>query len=223
MRRNPERTRSHILTAATAEFCEFGFGGARIDGVATRAGVNKRMIYHYFGNKETLYTAVLEAAYASIRCEEAKLDLLGCEPVDAIRRLVQYSFDHHSKHPEFIRLLNDENLHAGKNVRRSESIPKMNTRLLGELSEVLRQGAQMGVFRNDVDPLQLYISIAGLGYFFFSNNYTLSAVFGHDLAEPDALDARRTHMVAVILGYLRPDGTVAHLPVGRNSDGPDPA
>lgn len=193
-----------------AEFCEFGFGGARIDRVATRAGINKRMIYHYFGNKETLYTAVLEATYASIRCEEAKLDLLSCEPEDAIGRLVQYSFDHHSKHPEFIRLLNDENLHAGKNVRRSENIPKMNTRLLRELAEVLRHGARRGVFRNDVDPLQLYISIAGLGYFYFSNNYTLSAAFGRDLATPDALDARRAHMVAVVLGYLRPDQTPVH-------------
>jgi AcrR family transcriptional regulator len=203
-RRNPERTREQILGAATSEFAENGFDGARIDQIAARSGANKRMLYHYFGNKEGLFFAVLERAYEDIRHSEGSLHFESLDPRAAMRKLIEFSFDYCIDNPHFIRLLNSENLYSGRHLRKSASIRQMHSRLLETISEILERGQSAGVFRLNVDPLQLYVSIAGLGYFYVSNIHTLSAIFGQDLSRPHVRAQRRRHVVDVILEYLKP-------------------
>ncbi|WP_245944025.1 TetR/AcrR family transcriptional regulator [Acuticoccus kandeliae] len=202
--RDAERSRAAILAAATAEFTAHGFGGASVNEVAARAGINKRMIYHYYGNKEGLFLAVLEETYARIRTAENELRLAHLEPPEAVRRLVVFTFDYFVKNPEFLSLLNTENMHQARHLKRSERIREMHSPLVGTLAELLKRGAETGAFRTDVDPIQLYISIAALGFFYISNNPTLSTIFGRDLAAPEALDVRREHVATVIMDYLRP-------------------
>jgi AcrR family transcriptional regulator len=202
-RRDPERTREAILAAATAEFAAKGIGGARVDAIAARAGANKRMIYHYCGNKQRLYLSVLERMYDEIRDAEAALRLEQLEPQAAMRRLVEFSFDYYTDHPHFIRLLDNENLHKARNLKRSPGIRQRNSPLVAMIEDLLRRGASTGEFRSGVNPVQLYISIAGLGYFYFANIYTLSAIFGLDLEADAARAARRQHVVEVVLDYLK--------------------
>ena len=193
-----------ILAAATAEFAAKGIGGARVDAIAASAGANKRMIYHYFGSKQRLYLSVLERMYAEIRDAEAALRLEQLEPRAAMRRLVEFSFDYYTNHPHFIRLLDNENLHKARNLKRSPGIRQRNSPLVAMIEDLLRRGASTGEFRSGVNPVQLYISIAGLGYFYFANIYTLSAIFGLDLQAEAARAARRQHVVEVVLSYLAP-------------------
>jgi AcrR family transcriptional regulator len=201
-KRDPERTREMILEAATAEFAASGLSGARVDEIAARAGANKRMLYHYFGDKQGLYLAVLERTYDEIRAAETQLHLAELEPRAGMRRLIEFSFDYYTDHPHFIRLLDTENLQEGRNLKRSPEIRQRHSPLVATIEDLLRRGEEAGVFRSGVDPIQLYISIAGLGYFYFGNIHTLSAIFGPALSGKAARLARRRHVVEVVLGYL---------------------
>ncbi len=207
--RDSERTQAAILSAATAEFAKHGFGGARVDRIAARAKTNKRMLYYYFGPKDALFLAVLENTYASIRNAEKQLSMLDVAPAEGIRRLIAFTWDYYVEHPEFLSLLNSENLHGAKHLRRSRQVLAMNSPLIDTLAIVLERGRKDGQFRDSVDPLQLYVSIAALSYFYLGNNQTLSAVFGRDLSSPRSHAARLSHTADVILGYLRP-GRTAH-------------
>lgn len=201
--RQPERTRQAILDAATAEFSSRGLGGARIDAIAKRAGTNKRMIYHYFGNKEAMFLAVLENAYEQIRTMESELHLEDMEPAAAMRKLVHFTFNYFVNNQHFVALLNSENLHRARHVKQSKRVQPINHPLIETLQRVLQRGHEQGIFRDGVDALQLYISIAGVCYFYFSNIHTLSTIFARDLMAPKALKTRETHVVQVIMGYLR--------------------
>jgi AcrR family transcriptional regulator len=201
--RDPERTRARILEAATDEFSLRGLAGARVDAIARRAGANKRMLYHYFGNKERLFLAVMEHTYAHIRTREEALHLDDLPPAQAMRRLVRFTFRYFVGNPHFIALLNSENLHRARHIRRSPRVKAINSPLIAALGRVLRRGRAGGLFRAGVDPLQLYLSIAGVCYFYFSNIHTLSTIFDRDLLAARALSARERHVVEVILGYLR--------------------
>ena len=203
-RRNPEATRKKLLVAARHEFAAAGLAGARVDEIAARAGVNKQLVYHYFGDKDALYLAVLEWVYEEIREQERKLNLEGLLPAEAIRKLIEASFDHLAAHPDFIVLLNDENRGGARHVRGSQRLEAMHSPLVSMVSKILKQGVQNGTFRRGIDPVQLYISIAGLSYFFFSNTATLSAIFGKDLRSEAARRARRKHVVDLVMQSLRP-------------------
>lgn len=203
-KRNPERTKDAILSAAVEEFSQNGLDGARVNQIAKRAGVNKRMLYHYFGNKEELFLAVLEAVYQDIRTHEQELHLEELAPADAMRELVDYTFDYYIANPHFIKLLNNENLYGARHLKRSNEIPKMHSPLISLLESVLARGVRDKVFRKGVDPVQLYISIAGVCYFYMSNIDTLSTIFEKNLRVPQAIKTRRLHAADVILGYLRP-------------------
>lgn len=200
--RNKERTQSLILAAATDEFAEKGFAGARIEKIAERSGSNKRMLYYYYQNKEDLFVAVMESAYKTIRDAESELHLLELPPVEAIRRLITFTWDYYLLHPEFLRLLNTENLYHAEHIKRSRNIGFYNSKLIDTLNDILIRGQSEKLFRGGVDPLQLYISIAALSYFYLSNNDTLSAVFGRDLSTPKAKVERLQHMTDIVLGYL---------------------
>lgn len=199
-----EPPRARILAAALAEFAEQGFAGARVDAIAERAGINKRMLYVYVGNKEALWLATLEGAYAAMREEERRLDTCHLPPREGLEALVRFNFRYHVEHPEFVTLVNDENLQNGRNLARSHAVRDMYSPLLALIDDLLTRGRASGEFRTDVDATQLYISIAGMGYFYWSNRHTLSAIFGRALDTAEALRAREDHLVAVVLGYLRP-------------------
>jgi AcrR family transcriptional regulator len=205
--RDPERTSASILAAAVAEFTEKGYAGARIDAIAEKSGANKRMIYHYFGDKDGLYLAVLESAYIGIRSSEAELQLTNLEPVEAIEKLVAFTWDYFLEHPEFLSLLATENLHRAKFLKQSKKVLQLHSPQVSMISDVLKRGAESGVFRRGVDPVYVYISIASLGIFYLSNRWTLSTIFARDLTAQDEIRAWGRHISTVILGYLR-----AHKP-----------
>src|SRR4051812_2274431 len=161
--RDPERTRAAILAAAMEEFTTSGLNGARVDAIAKRARVNKRMIYHYFGDKEGLYLAVLEATYAAIRAAELDLHLVDRDPVEGMRELVLFTWRYFLAHPEFLSLLGTENLHKAAYLKRSKRIRELHSPLIGMISTLLERGAKARVFREGVDPVELYITIAALG------------------------------------------------------------
>jgi len=201
-RRNPVRNQERILQAATEEFARYGLGGARVDRIAARAGANKRMLYYYYGNKEDLFLKVLEARYAHIRRAELGLHLLDLDPVQGMRRMVGFTWNYYLRHPEFLTLLNSENLHRGRHLKRSRDIAAMHSPLIALLRDLLIRGERAGKFRKGVDPVQLYISIAGLGYFYLSNRHTLSTIFERDLLAPKSKAERLKHMTELVLGYL---------------------
>ena len=203
-RRDPAATRKKLLTAARREFADSGLAGARVDEIAARAGVNKQLVYHYFGDKDALYLAVLEWVYEEIRAQERKLNLEGLPPQQAIKRLIEASFDHLAAHPDFIVLLNDENRGGARHVRGSRKLEAMHSPLVSMVSTILSEGVRAGVFRKGINAVHLYISIAGLSYFYFSNTPTLSAIFGKDLSSPTARRARRKHVVDLVMQSLRP-------------------
>jgi TetR/AcrR family transcriptional regulator len=203
-RRDPAATRKKLLTAARREFASSGLAGARVDEIAARAGVNKQLVYHYFGDKDALYLAVLEWVYEEIRAQERKLNLKGLPPEQAIKKLIESSFDHLAAHPDFIALLNDENRGGAAHVRRSRKLEAMHSPLVSLVSSILAEGVKAGIFRKGINPVHLYISIAGLSYFYFSNTPTLSAIFGKDLSSRTARQARRRHVVDLVMHSLRP-------------------
>jgi TetR/AcrR family transcriptional regulator len=203
-RRDPVATRKKLLTAARREFAENGLAGARVDEIAARAGVNKQLVYHYFGDKDALYLAVLEWVYEEIRAQERELNLEGLPPEQAIKTLIEASFDHLDAHPDFVVLLNDENRGGARHVRGSRKLEAMHSPLVSMVSTILSQGIRSGTFRKGVNPVHLYISIAGLSYFFFSNTPTLSAIFGKDLSSAAEKRARRKHVVDLVMQSLRP-------------------
>lgn len=201
--RNPQRTQEAILEAATEEFAAHGFGGARVDAIAARAQTNKRMLYHYFGDKEGLYLAVLEATYATIRNAEKQLDLAHRHPEEGMRELALFTWRHFLAHPEFLSLLATENLHQAHYLQRSEKVSVMHSHLIDELAEVLRRGEASGIFKPAIDPISVYLTIAALGFFYLSNRHTLSTIFARKLSSSEALNAWGEHIVDVTLASIR--------------------
>lgn len=202
--RDAERSRLAILRAARAAFATLGLAGTRLETVARDAGVDKRLIYYYFASKEQLFVAVLEDAYSGIREAEAGLDLHSLEPGAAIEKLIAFSWHYYLDHPEFVRVINTENLHRARHLVQSRRIGKINKPLLAALRDVLERGHAEGTFRPGVDPVQLYLTIVGLTFYYVSNQHTMSLVVGRDLGARRALSAHLAHVKAVVLGYLAP-------------------
>jgi len=207
--RDADRSQQAILAAARDEFHEHGLGGARVERIAERAGVDKKLLYYYFRNKDHLFQAVLEDAYRAIREAEQQLHLLDTAPADALRALTVFTWNYYLEHPEFLTLLNSANLHRARHLEQSQRARELNSPLIQTLAEVLERGRREGSFRGGVDPLQLYISIAALCYFYLGNRHTLSAIFGRNLMSPRAKAERLSHVCDVVLGYVlrdEPDG-----------------
>ena len=201
--RDPQRTSAAILAAAVKEFSEKGFGGARINTIAARANINKRMLYHYFGGKDALYLAVLEGAYVAIRSAETRLHLADRDPIEGMRELIQFTWRYFLDHPEFLSLLATENLHRARYLKRSARIFDLHSPLIAQIATLLRRGAASGQFRHGADPVKTYISIAALGFFYLSNRWTLSTIFRRDLAAKGELDAWGAQIEDVVLSSLR--------------------
>ena len=203
-KRDAAATRDALIAAAVNEFSRNGFAGARVDEIARVAGVNKQLVYHYFDSKQGLYLVALEAVYAEIREKEKGLSLGALAPLEAMTQLIAFSFDYLAEHPEFLALLTDENRNQGAHILGSERLQKMHSPFIEMLEATLERGVAQGVFRADYDAINLYISIAGISYFFFSNNHTLSAIFGKTLGSRGALVQRRRHVIEFALNALRP-------------------
>jgi len=202
-KRDPDRTREAILVAAQDEFAAKGLAGGRVHVLARNSGANKLMVYHYFGSKDGLYLAALERVYEGLRGEERTLHLDHLAPEVAIRRLVEFNFDYSRAHPELISLINNENLHRARHLRKSKKVRDLHSPFVKLIRDILKRGVAKGVFRPGLDPVDVYITIAAVGYFFLSNNWTLSAIFGRNLAAEQAVRGRRRHNVDMILHALR--------------------
>ncbi len=200
---DPARTKADIIEAAMREFSEKGLAGARIDLIAESMRTSKRMIYYYFGNKEGLYIAVLEEAYRRMRDIETDLHLQDLPPEDALRKLVGFTVDYQRAHPEFIRLVMNENMHRGEFIAQSKSIEKLNVPAIEGLRQVLERGQQAGVFRGGIDPVDLHMSISALSVFNVANRHTFAAIFKRDLESPAARIARRDSIIEMIVRFVR--------------------
>lgn len=201
---NPgESSRDLLLAAAREAFALRGLEGARVDDIARRARINKQLVYHYFDNKEGLYTAVLEQVYKQIRDQEQALELSSFPAEEAMRRLVEFSFDYLHQNPDFVALIADENAHGGRHLGNSSKVERVNRPIIDLLRETLQRGTEDGVFRKGLDPLHIYLSIAGMAFFYFSNINTLSRAFDQPLQSEDAIAARRAHIVDFVLNAIR--------------------
>jgi TetR/AcrR family transcriptional regulator len=200
---NGVQTRQRILDVSTKEFAAKGYDGARVDDIMRLSKVSKNLIYHYFGSKEKLFIAVLEQAYQGMHEYQMTWPLDVSSPVDGIRKLVRSTFKYWRDNPEFIGLLNSENFHKGRHLRKSKLTKAGYGGLLGNIANLLKEGAASGDFRADVDPIELYISISALAYHYLSNRYTLSYLLDRKLSTEDEMKARIVHIEDLTLGYLQ--------------------
>jgi len=197
--RDADATKSRILNAAKKEFAKNGLAGARVDVIADRANANKRMIYHYFDSKERLFQTVLEDAYLAIRTAEQALHLDHLEPKEALESLVRFTWKYYLKNPEFLTLVNSENLHRAKHLKKSELVTVYSRKLVLTVSTILDRGEAAGVFRPGINPVQLNITIAAIGYYYLTNRYTGSIVFERDFMTKEALDERLDFNIDTIM------------------------
>ena len=200
--RNPDDTKRRILAAAKVEFAKKGLGGARVDDIAARAKANKRMMYHYFGNKDDLFAHVVEDAYAEFREREEGLELDNIEPVAAIKALIAFIWKYFLDNPEFITLVNSENLHKARHIKKSQRMQEMSRSFVGRMQHLLERGAKAGLFRKGLDPVQVNISVAAVGYYYLTNRFTGSIVFERDLMAVDALAERLKFNTETILRMI---------------------
>lgn len=205
---NPESVRADILAVATREFSEKGLSGARIDEIAGQTRASKRMIYYYFQDKETLYLHTLEAAYQKVRLQEAELDLDHLAPLEALSRLVRFTFCHHASNPDFIRLVMIENIHHGRFVAQSELIQSLNAGVIDVLTRVYARGVEDGCFREGLDPRELHWLISALSFFNVSNQHTFSRIFDWQQAAPENQRKLEDHVTDMVLRYVGTNATL---------------
>ncbi|MDE3065665.1 MAG: TetR family transcriptional regulator [Acidobacteriota bacterium] len=200
--RDPERTRQEILTVATEEFADQGFAGARVDEIASRTRTTKRMIYYYFGSKELLYVAALERAYENIRIVEENIDVEALDPITAIRKLAELTFDRHEANPSFSRLISHENVQQARFVTAASGFPGLDRPGIKILQQVLDRGRAEGVFHRQVDALDMHMLISSFCFFRINNRYTFAANFGRNLVEPRRRASYRRMIGDVVVDYL---------------------
>lgn len=198
--RDRDRTQAEILDVASREFAEHGYSGARVDDIAERTRTTKRMLYYYFGSKEGLFVAVLERAYAAIRDAERAVDVDHLDPVAAIRRLAELTFDHHEAHPDFIRLVSIENIHRGEHM--GDSLAAINAPAVERIDRILQRGRDAGAFRDDVDAVDLHMLISSYCVFRVANRHTWQALFERDLLDPALRERYRGMLGDVVVEYL---------------------
>jgi AcrR family transcriptional regulator len=202
----PAASRAGIVAAAIDEFAARGFKGASMDAIAARTHTTRALINYYFGSKEKLYIAVLEQVYAEIREAEGKLDLDHLAPLEAVRSIVKFTYDYYLTHEGFVRIVVAENQARGRQFRKSKAMRTLNRPIIDRLSGVIERGQADGLFRRDVDPVEIHKSIAALGMFNVTNQYTFGSIFQREMgAKGDVV--RRCEMVTdLILSYLTRGG-----------------
>ena len=199
-----DATRADILRVAATEFAAKGLAGARIDEIAEKTRSSKRMIYYYFGSKEELYRAVLEQNYAGIREAEADRHFEDLPALDALRAHVEHTLDYHLAHPEFVRMVMNENIHCAEHLGGVEGIRDRNSRVIASMQAIIDKGVAEGVFRPHLDALELHLQISSLCFYVVSNRHTIHTIFGLDMADADVLARRRAAILATVLASVRP-------------------
>ena len=200
----PEANRARILAAATAEFASRGYEGASMDAIAARTQTTRALINYYFGSKEKLYLAVLERVYAEIREAENELELEHLAPVDAIRRIVEFTYDYYVDHEYFVRLVVAENQAKGRHMKRFPSLRTVNRPIADLLGRVIARGQADGLFRSDVDPIDVHMAIAALGMFNVTNQYTFGTLFQREMGAKGDVPRRRRMVAELVLRWLEP-------------------
>src|SRR5204863_1299932 len=198
-----ERARLNILEVAGREFADKGLSGARVDEIAEKINSSKRMIYYYFGGKEQLYRAVLEQAYAEIRARETAANYEAMRADEALRQYVGHTFDYHAEHPEFVRLVMNENIHFGAHIGAVPGIKERNHSVIATLQAIIDKGVKEGRFRAGLDPVELHMLVSSLCFYNVSNRYTFAANFGVDLGSPKVAKRRREIVIETILRFCR--------------------
>ena len=209
--KNPTKSRAEILAAASQEFATRGLEGARVDAIARRTRTTRAMIYYYFGSKPGLYIAVLENAYRGIRDAEKTLDLGHAPPVEAMRRLVAFTLDYYQEHPSFVALVIAENQSGGRHIRKANRMHRLNSSIVDVISDVLARGAREGTFRNDVDAVDLHMTIASLGWFQIANRHTFGYIFGRDFASPRQIQRNKRLITDIVLRFVGAKASRKHL------------
>jgi AcrR family transcriptional regulator len=199
---DPARTIAEILAVATHEFADKGLTGARIDAIAAATRTSKRMIYYYFGSKDGLYLAVLEEAYRRMRAIESDLHLDDLPPIDALQKLVEFTYDHHRDNEDFIRLVMNENIQRGDYLRQSQSIQQLNSKAIESVREVYDRGVLQGVFRGGLDPVDIHSAISAFTFFNVSNRHTFGLIFQDRASQEKATTLKRGHVVELILRFV---------------------
>ena len=195
-------TRDNILIVATREFADKGLAGARIDEIAEKTQSSKRMIYYYFGGKDELYRAVLERAYQHIRTQEQAAHFEDLQPDEALRAIIGHNFDYHFEHPEFVRLVMNENVHHGEHIAQIESMKERNRSVIDSLAVILKKGEALGLFRSGVDPVDLHTTISALSFYNVSNQHTFLHNFGVDFTAPEVRARRRDQIIDCVLTWV---------------------
>ncbi|MEU1970843.1 TetR/AcrR family transcriptional regulator [Microbacterium sp. NPDC019599] len=185
------RTHDEILKVAIDEFAANGYTGARVDEIAARTRTTKRMIYYYFGSKQGLYLAVLELAYAQIRRVERGVDVDELSPDEALRKIAEATYDHHTTHQAFIQLVSIENIHRAEHLRQSQTILNENVTAITLLEQVIARGVNGGIFRDDIDAIDVHMMISAYACFHVANRHTFAAIFDRDMLEPTLQDRHR--------------------------------
>jgi AcrR family transcriptional regulator len=198
----PEANRARIVRAAIDEFAARGFKGASMDAIAARTHTTRALINYYFGSKEKLYIAVLEQVYGEIRDAEAELDLDPLAPVQAIRRIVEFTYGYYVAHEGFVRLVVAENQAQGRHLRKSKAMRTLNRPIIDRLARVIERGQSERAFRRDLDPVEVHMAIAALGMFNVTNQYTFGTIFQRDMGSKGDAVRRRAMVAEVILSYL---------------------
>ena len=201
-KQDPEAVKADILRVARAEFAAHGLSGARVQDIAEKTKTSKRMIFYYFKDKESLYREVLEQAYKDVREGERALELENLDPVEALSKLVEFTFSHHRDNEDFIRLVMIENIHRGIHLTASETIRSGNTPAVDQLKEILERGREMKLFRPDIDPLRLHWKISALCFFNVSNEPTFTRVFGDEIVSQEGQRKLKEEIVSTILNSV---------------------
>jgi AcrR family transcriptional regulator len=199
---NPIDSKADILAVAAWEFARYGFSGARVDEIASKTKTSKRMLYYYFGSKEELYRCVLRESYRALRLKEGMLDLKSLRPIDALAAIIEFNFDHHMRNEHFIRMVMNENVLMGQNIREIPSIKSENASVIEMLGEICERGAEDGSMRAQIDPVDLHMSISALCFFNVANRHTFSFLFDRDMTSDAASSTRRRAVVDMVIGSV---------------------
>lgn len=195
-----EATINQIIDIATAEFVEKGLAGARIDEIAGKA--TKRKIYYYFEGKEELYRAVLERAYRQVRASESQVDIEAGTAVEALRSLIEHDVRYHSQHQELVRLVMNENILHGEQIKQIKGLPEGNRKAVDILARIIARGESEGSFRKGIDPIELHMNITALSFYNVSNQFTFAHNFGVDMTSADAINRRAKQVADIIIAWV---------------------
>jgi AcrR family transcriptional regulator len=200
--KSPEANKARILAAATAAFAARGYDGASMDAIAARTKTTRALINYYFASKDQLYMAVLERVYGEIREAEESLHIEHLPPVDAMRRIVEFTYDYYVQHEYFVRIVVAENQASGRHLKRSPKLRRLNRPIVDRLHAVIARGRADGVFRSDVDPVDVHMAIAALGMFNVTNQFTFGTLFQRDMGANGDVAGRRGIVAGIVLSWL---------------------